>query len=159
MYVQIWLNILFSSWTFLASCYLLNCTSCKLNVWTINKERFKRCQHLKKLQSLILQAAVLFLMQQSCELGGGISGVLVLGKKVPFILFFFPIENAHPTEWTVQMMNNCMKTISGSLIKSQNVQACVHKNLTMTPMVHFGKKHPITELKILLGVPLTAGES
>lgn len=41
--------------------------------------------------------------------------------------------------------------MSGSLIKkSKKVQACVHEALTTTPKVPFVKKHPITELKILL---------
>ncbi len=39
--------------------------------------------------------------------------------------------------------------MSGSLIKTSNVQACVYKNekkLTITPNVLFGKKHPIPKL-------------
>ena len=42
--------------------------------------------------------------------------------------------------------------------KKSKIQDCVHK-LSTTPKVHFGKKHPITQFKILLHVQLMAGGS
>lgn len=66
----------------------------------------------------------------------------------------------HGTLPVTSSVQNLRVKVFGYLIKSRRHKLVYMKKmgekLTTSPKVHFGEKHPITELKLRSGAPLTA---
>lgn len=66
------------------------------------------------------------------------------------------ISNSPASVVRTKHLKLCQKISQASIKEAVDVEAASY-TLTTTPKMHLGKKHPVTELKILSHEPQTAG--
>ncbi len=92
------------------------------------------------------RSSLLSLPHLISELSGNTEAGFVLSNHA----IYYSYSICHFVQSSVQKINNCSRI--WFFDKNSKLQAFVGNlvgELTMTPTVHFGKKHPITKLKTL----------